>query len=187
MPDHKTVNLKALAIEHGWQAAVLPDTSQFNGDPKTIQWNFYAKRTDEGKDEKVVVRYQGDLLVSATYVYGKYRLIPARLAGVMRLITGKPDPRKYDGTAAKQEPLRSVPFSVDSPAIDILKGVLDKTVTYQRRIDNEEKEEDVPGTNRTSKHFRVIESPPHSGRRILEFTNRTGFHAVALDQIVNVS
>jgi hypothetical protein len=180
---HKSTELRDLAIKNGWEATVLPDTKT---DP--ITWNVYAKRVIEDKTETLHVKYVGDLQKSAVYVYGDLRLLPARRAPLLRLITGKPDPRRFvKSSVVKAEPLRTVPWDCDSPAVVILRGVLEKEITYVRSFDGEEKTLYVPGTNRTSKHFRVIESPPHSGRRILEFTSPTGgFHAVALERIVNV-
>jgi hypothetical protein len=161
-----------LALVNGWKAQVKPQIPA-SGNPDDIIWTLYAV-----KDEEVLkVVWQGDRRIEATYFDGEQYREPRKIASVIAPKNPKiKETRDYD----------LVPFEVDAPALEVLLAVLGREVTWVRKIDGirmsgiVEKE-----TNLGKKFFRVYNCS--SGRRILEWQDREGFHAAALDQIVNVS
>lgn len=193
MGENKAEQMMQTALANGWKSEVVPDMKGFeeSGNPDDIIWRVYCLRGSE----KLQIDFEGaeaERQVWAQYKYGDLKLRPARRAGVIRLLTGKADPRKFKGSSEESvENLletRSVPWSPDAPFLEILLAVLGKQISWVRRIDGEVCSSHVPAaSNKTSKYFRVLESPPHSGRRILEWTNGEGFHAVGLDQIIDVA
>ena len=183
MEEHKSERIKQAALSYGWRAEVLPKLHNYekSGDPVDIEWHVYAMRDKE----TIHVLYLGNRFISSTYSYGSYKLYPARSGGVLKLLAGKPDPRKLEGTAEALLESRSLPWKEDTPALDIMLAVLGKTISWVRKIDGEictahlDKE-----TNLGKAYFRIKQTS--SGRRILEWQNREGFHAVGLDQIIGI-
>lgn len=181
--EHKSERLKNVAINHGWKAQVVPKLDKYEktGDPATIEWHVYAIRDKE----TIHVYYLGNRFISSTYSYGSVKLYPARSGGVVRLLAGKPDPRKLEGDAESLLESRSVPWDDETPALDILLAVLGKNISWVRKIDGEVCTAHLDkGTNLGKTYFRVKQTS--SGRRILEWQNREGFHAVGLDQIIGI-
>ena len=192
---HKSEGLNQMCLANDWKTQIVPEIPE-SGEPSEIVWNLYAVR---GK-ETLQVTWLGNRMEGATYTYGEsYRLSLWWRNQVAKLITGKPDPRKLLRGAEKKEggsravtqeieEGREVPWQADTPAIEILLAVLGKQVTWVRRIDGEILSDVIDHhSNQGSKYFRVIEMPPNSGQRVLEWTNTGGFHAVRLDAIVDVS
>lgn len=183
--EHKSERIRNSALENGWKAEVIPKLHRYekSGDLTDIEWHVYAMRDKE----TIHVLYLGNRFTSSTYTYGGYKLYPARSGSVLRLLAGKPDPRKLEGS--KPENLlehRSLPWEDDSPAMEIMLAVLGKTVTWVRKIDGEVCSGHVDkATNSGKKYFRLYESK--AGRRILDWQDREGFHSVGLDQIIDVS
>jgi hypothetical protein len=166
------------ALSHGWKAQVKPQIPA-SGEPDDILWTLYAVRGEPELIETLKVVWKGDVQTQATYTFnGKVSDLYWRNR-VLQKITGKPKPPR--GLVDKSQ----LPFDLESPAFDVLLGVLGKKVTWVRRIDGEEMSARVPKeTNLGKKFFRVYNSS--TGRRILEWQDTEGFHAVGLDQIVSV-
>ena len=185
MNPHKSERLKQTALQHGWKAEIVPKMERYlqTGNGADIEWHLYAKR----EKETIHVCYTGDRFTASTYKYGDYRHHPARSGAVAKLLTGKPDPRKLGGFDAESLlESRVIPWEKDAPAIEILRAVLGKTITWVRAMDREVVSAHVDReTNLGKKYFRLYESK--AGRRILEWQDRQGFHAVCVDQIVDVS
>lgn len=183
--EHKSERIKRAAIENGWKAEVVPKLHKYEKslDPVDIEWHVYAIRDKE----TIHVLYLGNRFTSSTYSYGKYRLYPARSGSVLKLLAGKPDPRKLEGS--KPEDLlstRRVPWDDDTPALDVMLAVLGKTITWVRKIDGEVCSSHIDKvTNLGKPYFKVSQSK--AGRRILDWQDREGFHAVGLDQIIEVT
>ena len=182
--EHKSSRIEKAAVENGWKAQVVPELSRYDLtlDPSDIEWHVYAMRDKEAMH----VVYVGNRFTSATYSYGNHKQYPARSGAVLKLLAGRPDPRRLD-TSDPDVLLesRSVPWQDDTPAFDIMVAVLGKTITWVRKIDGELCTGYVDrATNTGKKYFRLIESK--AGRRILEWQDREGFHAVGLDQIIDV-
>ena len=183
--EHKSERLKQIALNEGWKAEVKLNLARYEqtGEVSKVEWNVYARR---GK-ETLHVLYQGNRFMASTYAYGSRRLYPARSGGVIKLLQGRPDPRKLE----KQAPeslleSRSLPWRDDTPALEILAAVIGKTITWVRKIDGELCKAHVDkGVNLGKPYFRLYETK--SGRRILDWQDREGFHSVALDQIIDVS
>jgi hypothetical protein len=183
--EHKSERIKQAALQHGWKAEVVPKLHRYekSGDPADIEWHVYAMRDKE----TIHVLYLGNRFMSSTYSYGSHKQYPARSGSVLRLLSGKPDPRKLEGTNPEQLlQSRSVPWSDDTPALDIMLAVLGRTITWVRKIDGEVCTAylDKP-TNLGKTYFRVTQTK--AGRRILEWQDREGFHSVGLEQIIEVS
>ena len=182
--EHKSERIKQAALHNGWKAEVVPKLERYekSGQPEDIEWHVYAMRDKE----TIHVLYLGNRFVSSTYSYGSHKQYPARSGGVVRLLEGKPDPRRLEGS--DPEVLlntRHVPWGDDSPALDIMVAVLGKEVTWVRKIDGEICSGYVDkAINLGKPYFRLSQSK--AGRRILEWQDREGFHAVGLDQIINV-
>lgn len=182
--EHKSERIKRAALENGWKAEVVPKLERYDksGDPADIEWHVYAVR----EKETIHVLYLGNRFMSSTYTYGNYKLYPARSGSVFKLLSGKPDPKKLEGS--KPEDLieaRRLPWDDDAPAVDIMLAVLGRTVTWVRKIDGEICSGHVDkGTNLGKPYFRLYESK--AGRRILDWQDREGFHSVGLDQIIDV-
>lgn len=176
--EHKSERMMQTALANGWKAQIKVEIPE-NGQANEIVWVLYAIRDKES----LRVWWTGELQTGAVYAYGDYRKYPHRKAGVLKLITGTPNPGKLQKIDVEE--IRSISFNMDSPAIEILLEVLGKTVTWVRGFDGEilngfvEKE-----TNLGKPYFRVYSAS--SGRRILEWQDREGFHAVGLDQIISV-
>ena len=183
--EHKSEKVMQIALANGWKAQVKTYLS-VTGDIKETVWTLYCIR---GK-ETIKVEWLGNRFNSSVYTFGPYRAYPLQMGyhwGVLRYIEGKPDLRRLNTKDVEElTQQRSLPFNDDAPALEILLSVLGKDVTWVRKIDGEimkgtvEKE-----TNLGKKYFRV--SSTKAGRRFLEWQDRDGFHAVKLDQIVDVS
>lgn len=176
--EHKSERIKQVALSNGWKAEVVPKLHVFEqtSDPSDIEWHVYAIR----EKETLHVIYRGNRYISGAYSYGSYRQSPARSGAVIRLLTGKPNPRWLDALAVR------VPWEPDAPALDIMKAVYGRSITWIRKIDQEICEARIDKeVNRGNKYFRLSESK--AGRRILEWQDREGFHAVGLDQIIDVN
>lgn len=181
--EHKSERIKVAALSNGWKAEVVPKLHKFekSGEPSDIEWHVYAMRDKE----TVHVMYLGNRFISSTYSYGNHKQYPARSGSVLRLLAGKPDPRKLEGTPDVLLESRRLPWEEDAPALDVMLAVLGKTISWVRKLDGEVCTAHVDKqTNLGKPYFRVKET--NTGRRILEWQDREGFHAVGLDQIVNV-
>lgn len=183
--EHKSERIKHSALSYGWKAEVVPKLQRYekSGDPADIEWHVYAMRDKE----TVHVLYLGNRFVSATYSYGKHKQYPARSGAVMKLLAGKPDPRKLEGSDPVQLlESRSVPWDDETPALEIMLAVLGRSITWVRKIDGEVCTAYLDkATNLGKTYFRV--SQTKAGRRILEWQDREGFHSVGLEQIIDVS
>lgn len=104
----------------------------------------------------------------------------------MKLLAGRPDPRRLE-TKSQEDLLqtRYVPWKEETPALEVMVSVLGKQITWVRKLDGEVCSAYVDKqTNLGKKYFRVYETK--AGRRILEWQDREGFHAVGLDQVISV-
>ena len=188
--EHKSEQFRRTAIKYGWDADVRTDLSVYkrSQDINDVLWNVYALR---GK-ETLKITWTGDRFTQASYVYGDLRRKLWWPTEVSKLLAGKPDPRKYrrkDSEIASYDEMvehRSVPWSEETPAMDVMMAVLRKEITWVRKIDNQvcsafvDVDLKEPGS---AKHFRVYE---HKNGRMLTWADALGFHTVALDQIINV-
>lgn len=182
---HKSHALEAICERNGWETQIVPRRN----DDLTfcIEWNLYAKR---GK-ETLRVTWDDNLMRNATYTYGENcsRRLNWRNQ-VVKLVEGKPNPRhlKTANTAELIE-TRSVPWGPGTPDDKILASLVGTTISYVGMIDPTVKTAMIPAFRGDEKDrfLRVVESPPHSGRKVVEWTDATGFHAVRLDSIVEVT
>lgn len=183
--EHKSERIKKAALAHGWKTEVVPKLSGFDksGDVNDIEWHVYAMR----EKETIHVLYIGNRFVSSKYTYGTHCQYPARSGGVLKLLTGRPDPRRLGASDPEQlMESRSVPWDSETPALDIMLAVLGKTITWVRKIDGEVCTAHLDkSTNLGKSYFRVTQSK--TGRRILEWQDREGFHSVGLEQIIDIS
>lgn len=172
--EHKSEKIKQIAIQNGWKCQVVPrfDVFDTTGDVSDIIWDLYALR---GK-ETISVSWHGNRLESGLYVYKDYR----------RTLWWKTEVVKFLGQDPKDA--GPIPWEEDAPAFDILLAVVNRKIKWVRKLDGQECEALVdvnlsePGS---AKHFRIHSTK--SGRRVLEWTDSLGFHAVGLDQIIEVS
>lgn len=195
---HKSENIKQLALANGWKAEVVPDLSEYDisGRYSDVIYRLYAIRGNEDDlvQETIKVVWQGDLQIDCLYVYGKYSQKPARKAGVIKLLTGKPQFDQKRMKKAKPQDFEpdgpediGVPWEPDSPAIDIMLAVIQAEITWVSHLSGTDKSARVdvnlkePGSAR---NFRVYDAP--SGRRILEWADSLGFHCVAVEDIIRV-
>jgi hypothetical protein len=158
-------------------------------------WTLYALRGDD-QQESLIVSWGGDLQIAASYRYGDYSLMPARKAPVIKLLTGEPDPKKFKRAEPEEKKtltvedklaMRQIPWEDDeSPAFDILVGVVDKTITWISPLTGEEKSEFCPKESNLRKaHFKV--KTTSAGKRVLEWANSTGFKACYINSIIDVT
>lgn len=184
MDEHKSERIKQAALKYGWKSEVVPKLHRFekSGDAADIEWHVYAMR----EKETIHVMYLGNRFISSTYSYGTHRQYPARSGGVLKLLAGKPDPRRLEGSTVESLlEARSLPWQDDTPAMEIMLAVLGKTISWVRKIDGEVCTAHIDKqTNLGKPYFRIKET--NNGRRILEWQDREGFHAAGLDQIINV-
>lgn len=194
---HKSENMAAIAEQNGWQTQIKTDMSEFEktGNLDDIKWILFAIRGDD-KKETLRLEWIGDLQGECLYRYGDYTLRPARKAPVLKLLQGKPDPRKYKREEKRDEPAtieeklanKNVPWEDDneSPAFDILVGVVGKTITWISSITGIENAEFCPKESNLRKaHFKV--KTTSAGKRVLEWANPTGFHACYVTDIIDVT
>lgn len=193
---HKSDIMMQFAVEKGWQAVVTVDVSEFeiSGKPDDIIWKLLAKREALLGDETLIVHWSGDSQQKATYNYGDYWLYPAWRGGVIKLIEGKADPKKFskrdkgkfsEDTYDVAMLEREVPFDDDAPAFDILKAVLDRTVTWYRKMEGKEHQEFVPKVSNLGKSYFKLRTTAE-GKRVLEWANNWGFHACYVKDIIRV-
>lgn len=187
--EHKSEQIVSVAQENGWKAQcqpVIPESKKW----EEIVWNVFAIRGPES----LHVVYTGDRMTEATYTYGdQYKSHPARKGAVVDILKGAGTPPKQPRrigpvTDEQVAELRSVPFEIDTPAIDIMRHVMKKQVFWISKLTgrmmcasvNVDLKDPI-----SARHFRVYDAP--SGRRLLEWVDPYGFHAVALEQIINVA
>lgn len=199
MTIHKSEDMELIAKENGWQTQTQTNIQEYEetGNVDDIVWMLYAIRGEEDKREVLRVIWQGDLQTGAFYKYGDYELRPARKAPVLKLITGQPDPKKFKRetppeekkklTAEEKLAVRQIPWEDDeSPAFDILIGVIDKTITWISPLTGEERSEFCPKeSNLRKSHFKV--KTTSAGKRVLEWANSTGFKACYITNIIDVT
>ena len=192
---HKSEKLEAIAKDHGWKAEVEPlmDDFETSGDPNDIVWTLYALRDKES----VRISWRGNRQQEpGTYKYGDYIQNLHNPGAAVKIFEGQPDPKKLykaraervdNGEDFEDELVAYVPWDKDTPAIDVMKAIMHKEVTYRRKIDGKICSTAVvvnlkePGSAR---QFKVYETK--SGRQV-QWADAEGFHAIALDQIINVS
>lgn len=194
--EHKSEEMRQIALSHDWEAVVVPDLSEYEVSQNVfdIIWKLYAKRDLE----TLQVTWRGDTQIEANYKYGDYHLSPAWRHGVINLIKGKPNPKKFHfrdrGVASQvtyEEMLkdREVPWSDDEvPAFDILLAVLGKDIrwVYNGPYGLKERNEHCPKESNLGKEqFRV--KTTSQGKRVLNFANAFGFHACYITEILEVS
>ena len=179
--EHKSERMMQIALANGWKAQVKPEIPESKRYEEII-WNLYAVRDKES----LHVMFMGNRQYESTYIYGEKRTSPPHKAAVMKILTGKPDLKKLDKKSAlKIIESEELPFTPESSAFEILLAVLGKQITWVRKIDGEVLSGYVAKeTNLGKKYFRVYEAK--TGRRLLEWQDREGFHAVALEQIIGV-
>lgn len=171
---HKAEQMEVLANDNGWDTQLNLDgidELERTGQLSELVWTLYAKR---GR-ETIKVVWRGNRQEEAKYTFGKNHRIIWWKSEVLRYLTSEPKETK------------EIPWKEDSPAIDIMKACLRKTITWTRSIDGQECESFVDVDLReegSAKHFRVYES---KNGRILEWADGYGFHSIALDRIVSVS
>jgi len=184
--EHKSAELVEIAEEHGWRTQVVPKFSEdFDREPSAdkILWHFYGLRGSE----TLHVIYQGDrMLEENVYTFGSYKRYPQRRVAIVELLTGQPDLTKNKETIPELLlENKTVDFSSDTPAMDIMLAVLGKEIQWVRKLDGSVCDAYIPkSSNLGSKYFRVYNHPTNG--RYLEFVNGEGFHTVRLDQIVSV-
>jgi len=185
---HKSDVLVKVAEDNGWKVGVVTDIKKFNetNNVTDVTWNLYALRDKE----TLHVVYQGNRLTGGLYKYGAHSVKLWWKNEVVKLLTGKPDPAKYRASGENppgDEPERSVPWGEDTPAIDILLEVARKEIRWIRKFDNSVRSAVVDvnlNEKGSARHFRIFDSK--SGR-VLEWADALGFHAVALNQIIEVN
>lgn len=183
--EHKSAELVRIAEENGWKTQVVPEfPSGFDESPRAsdILWHFYGLRGTE----TIHVIYRGErMLENNVYTFGTYRRYPQRRVAILALLTGQPDLSKNKNTSA--EVLlenRTIRWSEDTPAMEIMLDVLGKNIGWIRKIDGALCEARVPKeSNLGSKYFRIYD---HRNGRYLEFLNYEGFHTVPVDTIVSI-
>lgn len=168
-------------IDNGWKVQIKLD-QPVPEDPAEIVWNLYALR---GK-ETLHVQWLGNRMQPATYTHGEtHRLTFYWRNQVMKKVTGKPDLTKLKGVDTDRLiEDRYVPFDADTPAEKVLAEVRGCEITWIRKLDGEILKAVVP-SHLDAKHLQIKQC--NSGKRVLEWADPYGFHAVHLDRIINVS
>lgn len=197
MSEDSWETLKEIALEYGWEADTIPDLSEYkiSENPSDIIWRLYAKRDME----TIVVEWRGLQQVKAQYNYGDYWKYPAWRGGVIALLKGKPDIKKFSAkekgkfvpeTYEELIKTRKVPWeSDDCRAFDILVPVLDSElhwIAQSPMIDSFKlRTERCPKESNLGKsHFRVYTTS--KGLRVLEWANSFGFQACYVHNILEV-
>jgi hypothetical protein len=182
--EHKSEIMMQTALANDWKAQVkptIPPSRRYD----EIVWDLYCVRDQE----KLHVQWTGNRLTDATYKFYDKETNPTHKAAVLKIIEGAPSFRGVSKDAAKEiiEEDIDLPFDLDSPALVVLKSVIGRDITWVRKIDGEICNAFVPKIKDTNpKYLRVFEARS-TGRRILEWSDAEGFHAVALEQIIGVS
>lgn len=183
---HKAERLQNTANENGWDTEISTKFDEFNFDIKTVEWNLYCKRGHEA----LRCSWIGHAFKDSIYVYGETKTYPARPGAVQDILTGKPDASKLRITATPEELIasRHLPWSDDdAPAMDIIMSVLDKKITWIRKIDGITDSGVIhKDLNWGKSHFKVFYSGKTQERQ-LQWVDRYGFHTVALNRITDVS
>lgn len=177
---HKSEKVLAVALENNWEAEIVTNAEP-SMDIKDVTWVLYAMRGAEA----LKAPWRGNLMECGLYTYGEYRHKLWWKTEVLKFLTGQPDPKKLKISSVTPT---SVPWTDETPAIDVMLAVVNRMVTYRRNIDGKILEAVVDVNLKreaSAKHFRVYVSK--SGRRMLEWVDGVGFHAIALDQIINVT
>lgn len=194
--EHASDIVLAEAIEAGWEATIIPDVSEFeiSGKYNDLIYNLYAKRDKE----TFKVQWRGNSQIEAHYAYGDYHLYPAWRGGVIRLLKGRPDPKKFsDKDKGKHSQTtyrefltqREVPWHDDEvPAIEIMLEVLDKDIRWVSNVHGivRERTEFCPKESNLGSDAFCMRTT-QTGKRVLNFANNYGFHACYITDILEVS
>jgi hypothetical protein len=176
---HKSFSMMELCLAEGWKAEVKTNfTGAFiaEGVP-VLLYKLYAMR----QQETLVVEYHDSKLIRGDYTYGSsYKLKLNWKNQIVKLVTGKPDPKHLAGSADLEDG-KYVPWTPESTEDEILRAVRGCTVTWVRQLDGELLSAQVPA------HRTLKISTTKAGKRNLEWADPFGFHAVRLDSIVQVS
>lgn len=183
--EHKSERMMQECLANGWKAQVKPEIPE-SGNPDEFVWKLYALR----EKETLQCTWLGNRMQGATYTYGEhYRRFLNWRNEVMKFVTGKPNPRKLRvNTPENIEEAHWVPWEKDAPAFEIMQAVLRKEITWWNSFSGETTTAFVNVDIRekgSARHFRVYQAK--SGRRLVEWADNLGFHAVALDSIINVA
>lgn len=192
---HGSDSMALVAKEYGWETAILVEVGEYEVSKKyhDIIYTLYAKRDLE----TLIVNWRGSLQSDAHYAYGDYHLYPAWRAGVIRLLKGKPNVKKFSArdkgkhsshTYLELLKERNVPFEDDAPAFEIMLAVLGKDIRWVSNAHGvvRERNEFCPKeSNLGSDAFRLHTT--QSGKRVLNFANNFGFHACYVTDILEVS
>lgn len=183
--ENKVERMQNVAKGNDWQTQIVPEIPE-SGDVKEIVWKLYCVRDLE----TLRVVFIGKLFEEATYTYGEYKSTPARPGAVYDILEGVPNPNKLKVTITDDniESHRNVPWDDDddSPAFDVLLGVLDRTITWVRNIDNEQCTSYVDRSRNLGKsHFKLYKNEK-TGLRYLEWVDLTGYHTVPINRIIHV-
>lgn len=179
--EHKSEFVMQTALANGWKAQIKPEIPTNPLYLNQILWILYAIR----EPEYLRVIWEGDRFVEAEYDYHGHKRYPTHQKAVIKIIEGKPSIRNLGLTADELMETRIIPFELSDPAMTILLAVLGKEITWVRKMDNEIMHGTVEKhTNLGKPYFRIYKTS--TDRRILEWQDRTGFHAVGLDQIISV-
>jgi hypothetical protein len=193
---HSADSMCLEAKEAGWEAAVIVDVDEFeiSGKYNDIIYKLYAKRDKE----TLFVEWRGNSQTSAHYAYGDYHLYPAWRGGVIKLLQGRPDPKKFSdkdkgqhSETTYQEFLtqREVPWANDDvPAIEIMLEVLDKDIRWVSNVHGivRERREFCPKESNLGSAAFCMRTT-QAGKRVLNFANNYGFHACYITDILEVS
>jgi hypothetical protein len=191
LDKHKSEYMSEVADQYGWKTQIkptIPESKRYD----EIVWDLYCVRDKE----TLHVQWTGNRLTDATYSFCGSKTKPTHKAAVLKIIGGEPSLKQvakrkrsqdYNRIVEDISESRELPFDPnDTPALTVLKSVIGRDITWVRKIDGEVCTGFVPKLKDTNpKYLRVIVA--NSGRRILEWSDGEGFHAVALEQIIEVA
>lgn len=183
---HKSEHVRQAALSAGWKAEVKTNLDEYEktGNVKSIIWNLYLLRDHE----TIHIAWEGNRFLGGLYKYGDHTVKIWWRNELFSFINGKPNPAKRLKKAVDEDTVtRSVPWEHDSPAMEIMIEVLRKEIRWIRKLDGSicSAIVDVNLSDKGSaKHFRIYDG---KNGRVLEWADALGFHAVALDQIIDVS
>lgn len=179
---HKSEAMMQECLANEWKAQVKPEvTGAFiaEGLPE-IYYRLYAIRGNE----TLIVEWRNNLMQGASYTYGSnYSLKLNWKNQVMKLVTGKPDPKRLD--VAEAEESKYVPWDTETSDEDVIASVKGCTISWVRSIDKEVCTAMVP-IDRERQSLKVSRAKSDPSKRFLEWVDPFGFHAVYLDQIIQV-
>ena len=174
---HKSLVMLQLCLDHGWKAEV-----ETNAEETQVVYRVFALRGQE----TLVVEYHDTKLIRGDYTYGSnYKLKLNWKNQIVKLVEGKPDPKRLAGSTDIEE-ARYVPWTAESTDEEVLKSVVGCEIAWVRKFDGELLTGRIP-VDREHKHLRLVHSKGAEPKRILEWADPFGFHAVHLDAIVQVS